>query len=365
MNIEKDLKKDGIEVIEPLDTASVNLVAQAVSKKLSNSFPEHNLKYNNLFIKLSRLNMYKAKIPEGFAEANYLYKNSSIYFKENTNFSKISNTAIHECIHYLQEVRDKKNNLVRLGLCDFSEFKVYGLALNEGAVQLMSSIATKNDLETSKYYEISLPSISPNFYPIICNLVNQMAYVTGNYALFNSTLYGTDEFKNKFISLCDEKSFFTIQDKLDLILNLESKEIELSNLLVDVDCTDKYVQKITKKICKTKEAIKQTFIYTQNLILTSYFDTSIMNLSSIEDIENYRRKLYNFKDIIGITDDYSFFNDYYIQKMSALDDKLNLIENSTYTLALTTISNNKLVKLFNSIKNLFKANNYKKEENRL
>ena len=82
MSIESDLRKDGIEVIKKLDTLRVNSIARTVSISLCETFPDFNLNQNDLFIKLSRLDMYIAKMPEGMSEANYFYKNSSIYFNE-------------------------------------------------------------------------------------------------------------------------------------------------------------------------------------------------------------------------------------------------------------------------------------------
>ena len=73
------------------------------------------------------------------SEANYFYKNTSIYFNEKIDIDDIEEFAVHECIHYIQEIKDKKNNLIRMGLCDHSDFKVYGLGLNEASVQLMAS----------------------------------------------------------------------------------------------------------------------------------------------------------------------------------------------------------------------------------
>lgn len=64
MSIESNLKKDGIEVIEQVDTLMVNKIAMNISKKICNTFPEYGFNQNELFIKLSRLNMYKAKIPD-------------------------------------------------------------------------------------------------------------------------------------------------------------------------------------------------------------------------------------------------------------------------------------------------------------
>ncbi len=152
MSIESDLKKDGIEVTQKLDTLRINSIARNVSIKLCDTFPEFHLNQNELFIKLSRLNMYKAKMPEGMAEANYFYKNTSIYFNEHIQDEDLEEFAIHECIHYLQEIKDKRNYLVRMGLCDYTEFKIYGLGLNEAAVQLMASKVNGIPKEYVKYF---------------------------------------------------------------------------------------------------------------------------------------------------------------------------------------------------------------------
>lgn len=81
MSIEKDLKKDGITIIKPLDTLSSTIIAKFVSEKFISFFPFSQFRYHDLFVKISRLNMYIADIPNGMSEANYFYKNSSIYFK--------------------------------------------------------------------------------------------------------------------------------------------------------------------------------------------------------------------------------------------------------------------------------------------
>ena len=64
MSVESDLKKDGIEVVEALNTLKINSIARNISMKICDTFPEYGLNQNELFIKLSRLNMYKAKMPE-------------------------------------------------------------------------------------------------------------------------------------------------------------------------------------------------------------------------------------------------------------------------------------------------------------
>lgn len=326
MSIESDLKKDGIEVVEKLDTLKVNSIARNISVKLCETFPNYGLNSNNLFIKLSRLDMYKAKMPEGMAEANYFYKNSSIYFNEHIQDDDLEEFAIHECIHYLQEVKDKKNYLIRMGLCDYTEFKIYGLGLNEASVQLMASKVNGIPKEYVKYFGISFETTSPSYYPLECCLANQLAYLVGEDILFESTLNSNDNFKEKFASLTSPKTFMAIQNAFDDILNAEEEIIKLNNKIANVDDRNKRVDGMLKKIDELKSEISLTFMRTQNLIISSYFDNAFNFISNLEEVENYRRKLYSFKDYLGSMEGYSFFNDYYVDKMMQLEEKYNALE---------------------------------------
>ena len=62
--LENELKKDGICVTEKLDTLTINSIAKNISQKLCQTFPNFGLNQNDLFIRLSRLDMYKAKMQE-------------------------------------------------------------------------------------------------------------------------------------------------------------------------------------------------------------------------------------------------------------------------------------------------------------
>lgn len=355
MSIKTELKKEGIEVIKPLDTLSVITIAKNVATKLVVAFPEQNLNCNDLFIKLSRLNMYIAKMPHSMACAKYYYKNSSIYFSDDIDFSNIDSYATHECIHYLQELRDTKNNLIHLGLCDFTSSKLPGMALNEAAVQLMSSKALNEKVDTVKYFDITLPTNSPYYYALECNLISQMAYITGDYALFNSTLYSNDSFKRKFISLTSEKTFYKVQENLDKLMNLEDTLSLQASKLGNSDMPIKSIYKIENEISNLRIKINELFINTQNLILTSYFDNNFKSIVNLEQVENYRRKLYNYKDLIGTTSNYTFFNDYYIEKMAALERKCYAYENPN-ELSLIPAKQNLFTILINKIKKLFTNN---------
>lgn len=354
MSVESDLRKDGIEVTEKLDTLKINSIARNVSKKLCDTFPEFNLNQNELFIKLSRLNMYKAKMPEGMAEANYFYKNTSIYFNEHIQDEDLEEFAIHECIHYLQEVKDKRNYLLRMGLCDYTEFKIYGLGLNEAAVQLMASKVNGIPKEYVKYFGISFETNSPSYYPLECCLANQLAYLVGENILFESTLNSNDNFKEHFANITSPKTYIAIQNAFDDILNNEEEIIKLNNRIASIDDRNKKVDGMLEKIDELKSEISLTFMRTQNLIISSYFDNTFNNISTLEDVENYRRKLYNFKNYLGSMEGYTFFNDYYVNKMMELEKKYNAIENGEVETAIKVITKkeNIFVSLFRTIKKL-------------
>ena len=278
MSIESDLRKDGITVVAPLDTLSVNTIARDVAEKLCKAFPNQHFIFQNLFIALSRIPMYIADIPEGFAEATYFYTYIYLYFKQGLKLDEMENFAVHEFIHYLQEIKDKKGRLLRLGLCDFDDIKACGMGLNEGAVQLMASKANNSEEEIVKYYGISLPTTSPSYYPVLCNLVKQMAYVAGEESLYDSTFYGSDKFKETFSNLCGLDNFLKIQSNLDKIMETEEKAIKLNNKLMSDNCEGMKAQKVAKKIEKCKDKIKNLFFETQNLIYSSYFNMQFSKL---------------------------------------------------------------------------------------
>ena len=352
MSIESDLRKDGITVVAPLDTLSVNTIARDVAEKLCKAFPNQHFIFQNLFIALSRIPMYIADIPEGFAEATYFYKNSSMYFKQDLKLDEMENFAVHEFIHYLQEIKDKKGRLLRLGLCDFDDIKACGMGLNEGAVQLMASKANNSEEEIVKYYGISLPTTSPSYYPVLCNLVKQMAYVAGEESLYDSTFYGSDKFKETFSNLCGLDNFLKIQSNLDKIMETEEKAIKLNNKLMSDNCEGMKAQKVAKKIEKCKDKIKNLFFETQNLIYSSYFNMQFSKISTTADIDEYRLKLYNYKNYMGISDNYSDFNEFYINKMMDLDNKYENIMNNT---DLAVVSHSKIARFFRKIRSILSA----------
>ena len=323
MSTNSRLKKEGIEIVEQLDTLKVNTIAISIASKLCLAFPEHNLNKSELFTSLSRINMYIAKMPEDSAGAKYFYKNNSIYFNKEYDLDEMAKLAMHECIHYIQEFRDANNNLVKMGLynCTLNS----GLGINEAAVQLMASEANMCPSTSETYYNVSLNTISPNYYPLECALVNQMAYFTGTYPLFHSTLNSNDVFKNTFILKSNKRAYNTIVKNIDLLLAYEN---DLNYFASELQYANKVseIKLLNKLIASKKDSITSIFFKTQNLIIESCFISEFNNIRNSEDVKEYKNKLYNFKNIMGSNENYTFYNEFYRKIMESLEKKKEQIE---------------------------------------
>lgn len=325
MNIKSVLKKEGITNIRPLDILTINKISKNISHKLYETFNEHNINESDLFISISRLQMYFAQMPEDASAAKYFYKNQSIYFNDKFSIDEIEEFAIHECIHYLQEIKDEKGNLLRLGLYDISEGSNKGMGLNEAAVQLMAATASGAPIDKVKYYDLFLVTESPEYYPLQCVLLKEMMYFTGNYPLYHSTLYSDDVFKNTFSSKFGKRAYYKIEKNVDELLNLEAL---LNTLTTEVKYTNRArkVKQTNQLIDQCKDKIANLFIETQDYIIELCFENEFNEIRTMEDLKYFKTRIYNFKDIIGYTADYDFYNKYYIRKMEEFEVKKEYIK---------------------------------------
>ena len=131
--------------------------------------------------------MYLAEMPNDMAMAKYFYKNNSIYFSKDMDLNDLHSLALHECLHFIQEVKNKHGKLLRLGLYNMEKSANDGMALNEAAVQHMASVASNQPLDTVKYYNMELSTESPDFYPLQTTLLKEMIYFTGTYPASSAT----------------------------------------------------------------------------------------------------------------------------------------------------------------------------------
>lgn len=324
MSIDSILKKEGVSIVRKLDILEVNSIAKNVSTKINKYFSQYLLNSEDLFSLLCRIDMYIAKMPSDSSVAKYLYKNNSMYFNEDIDLSVAENSIflLHECIHFLQLKKDSNGNLFRLGLYNL---KNSGEAINEAAVQLMASTAQEQNSDFVKYYDININTISPDCYPLQCALLNQMIYFTGTYPLYQSTLNSNDVFKSTFISCSDKKTYTKIENNLDKILKLEDDlycfSLELSNADKEKD-----IKLLGRLIADKKNDIRNVFFETQNLIIQNCFTHEFDNISNMDDVNQFQNHLYNFKDVLCYTNNYTFYNDFYRDTMLALDSIRDVLE---------------------------------------
>jgi len=360
MKIDSVLKKEGVNVISQLDTLQVNSIAKSISSKLCLAFPEHNLNRSDIFSSLCRLNMFIADMGSDLAYAKYYYRNNSIYFNKNIDFEKLSDVAIHECLHYLQEIRDERDNLTRMGLYDSG----FGLALNEATVQLMASEANMSEEVTEKYFNITLKTNSPNYYPLECALVKQISYFTGTYPLYHSTFNSNDVFKNTFTVKTNKKTYDVVSKNLDQLLREES---ELQYFINELHYTERAstIKVLNKLIRERKASIASTFFSTQNLIMKTFFISEFNAIRDLNDIKEFKDRFYNYSSLLGSSETYTFYNTFYRDMMDLLEKKreyitvngeINLFEtaqNSVMIIDNTKNSFTFLMVFFRKVKKLF------------
>ena len=67
-----------------------------------------------------------------------------------------------------------------MGLCNYKNKKPAASGLNEAAVQYISSRIIGIEPDFEKYYNITLYTPSPSYYPLECSLLNEILYFTGS-----------------------------------------------------------------------------------------------------------------------------------------------------------------------------------------
>ena len=158
----------------------------------------------------------------------------------------------------------------------------------------------------------------------------------------------------RFSNLTSPKVFMAIQNAIDEILYHEEEIIKINNKIAQIDDRNKKVDGMIKKIDELKHEITLTFLRTQNLIISSYFDACFEKITDLEGIEKYRQKLYTFRDYLGFTEGYTFFNDYYVSKMEELEYKYYLLENGQFETALKVVTKkeNMWIRVIKTLKKL-------------
>jgi len=344
------LGNTGIEVIEPLQDEKIIDIVNQVSTRIITAFPNNKLSYLEIYKTLLDTPMYYAKVPKGLSKANYYYKDSSIYFSANADISEVDEYIFHEFIHRLQERKDKKGNITRLGVCEVNELSVKATALNEAAVQYITTKAFNMNRKTVNIYNMLIPTRT-EYYPIITNIISQLAFLLGENVLIDSTIKGNEEFKIEIIDNIGESEYHLIEKNLNEILRLKN---EIANIQSNIQLTDIWQGEENEKTTKINDnisLIRNIYFETQNKIFMSYFNNMFKRVENEIEVDMVKRKLQDYRDLVGTADDYSSFDMYCIGFEKQAEQKIEEFKNKK---ALVVLKDNFVYRIIRKIKRLLR-----------
>ena len=306
---------------------------------LFNTFQNHNFDAKRINRCLLSTKMYIADFKKNLGSASYFYKSNSIYIDKDANFEELDDYIIHEFIHCIQDIRIDKN-YNRIGLCTISEFKIHGLALNEAAVQYITSKMLNRKLEEINYRIVILKTRRKEYYPLLSNLVEQIIYLYGEYNIVESTINGSYNFQEQYIEICSEKDFNKLENNIDKVLDIRNK------LSQGIDY-DNQIEKI----------VSQYFV-TQEIIFTSYFNRKLSKIETLDEIDLYKSKLEGYRELIGSDGDYKFFEIFKDDKLKMLKNRMiNIMRKDSINMP-KVINKNRIFNLFRYIRSLFMKKEY-------
>ena len=289
MKIQKKLSRLGIEKLEELDCKNINFLAHYVANLITKTFPVLQYKYNEILAKILNCKMYYAKITDNIANVNYLLEDNSIYIDENINIFEQNEQIFHEIIHYLQISRKNNGKVKQMGLCNFGDFAINGLGINEAAVQYISAKIMNYEEKVLNIYGLSIPTKSTEIYPLLTNLMEQMAYLIGEECIIDSTINSNDNFEEIFFNSFEEKG-------KQIIKNFD-KILEIKNELSELNKENRE---------ELEENVASIYLETQNIMISKYYEKIVSRLTTIEEVDFYIEKFLNHKKIIGIREEEKF-----------------------------------------------------------
>ncbi len=349
MNIQRKLSKIGIEKIEELDKKDINYLAHFMANCMTRTFHVLDDSYNEILAKLLNCKMYYAKITENLAKVNYVYEDDCIYIDENVNIYEPNEQLFHELIHYLQVLKKNNGKIKQIGLCDFGDFSVNGLGLNEALVQYMSAKLMKKEKQTVNILGLNIKTISPESYPILTNLMEQLIYLLGEEQIILAGINVKNNFDDLFYNTFEEKGNYIVKN-FDKVLDLKN------NLMEAKEGT--YKKETVENI---EQTLRNVYTDTQKILMTKYFDKMVTMLTSIEEVDFYSEKFLNYNKLLGLieinkSEVLDFYEEYKEKIMTKFDKQLMKISKNKGKNTLS-IYNNRVGRMLKKIISRFNINN--------
>ena len=308
MGIPKKLAKLGIIKIKELDYKEVNYIAHDFAEKITSTFLVLQMQYNEILAKILNCKMYYAKIPSNIAKVNYIYEDNSIYIDESINILEPDEQFFHEIIHYLQVVRKNNGKIKKVGLCNFGDFAINGLGINEAIVQYMAAKIVKNEQKKVNIYGIKLKTVSPNYFPLLTNLMEQIIYYIGENEIIQAAINVNENFEDMFYN--------TFEEKTNQIIKNFDKILEIRNKL-SVETNEQLRKELEKKVYNM-------YIETQELMVVKYYEQVIPRLTTEKEIDFYIEKLLNNKSYLGMEEKEEFTGtNFYERNKESIMERFN------------------------------------------
>lgn len=330
MNIEKSLIMLGIIPTRKFEFNETNYIAKAVAEKLADNILELGDSYNELYMRIYNCNMSYAQVAPKFGNVVYFYPNNTLYFDEKFDIAKIDEKVIQECVHYLQNFRKFDGSEQRIGVCNFAEFKIYCLGLNEAVTQYIASKAIGEKPHRKNNESISIYTINDKYYPYLTSLVIQLLFFVGEKNLIKSAIDGTVDFENDLYNTF-EGNTNKILSNFDAILDENNEEK------------------------RSKEKIIQLYMETQKMMCMTYFDKIYIRIDTLKEIEEYTHKLNEYGKIVGRMLENNELNDEINEYTNKMESKLNKKYIDLYAKqskhSLIVVYQNKLLNFFRRIAN--------------
>ncbi len=363
MRSKRILKKMGITNLEKLDFKKKEDLVKKISQKIADRFETYGIKYEEIYMKLINTDMYLSDIKSGTPKANYIYKNMSLYIDRSIELSENNEDILRECICKVQEVRNKKNKIHKLGLCRFNESKIAGVAFNEAGIQYILSTLLDKKEEKVNAYGVEINSISMQ-YPAITNIIRQMTFIAGENYLVQSIINSTDDFKKSFIDKCNETSYYSIMKNTDLMYEAKKRITNIDRkILFDRRVKEESKAKLRDKVNRYSKSIRFSYTKIQKELCQCYFNKKMAKAKSIESLEPLREEIVKYKKLIAISCEAedNFFEKYSLDCYYKIERKIEKINKENSML----ISNKKgISKAFVKFKKLFDSSNAEYEDNK-
>ena len=271
MNLDKKLEQNGIFPDEELKVDKKIEIAKFVAQGLCDNFKEFADMYNEFYMRIYNCKFYYAQIDSKFNGVFYYYKNNAIYISKD---KQIDEYLVHEVIHYIQNFSKVQGNEKKAGLCEFEDYRILALGINEAMVQYITSKIMGEEVLRRNFESMSIMTNSPDRYKFLASLAYQITYFVDEGQAVKSSL--------KSDSVFTEKLYNTYEDQTEKILKKFDEILEENN-----------------KPQVNNEKVSQIYLEVQEILYTVYFNKMIKYVATTKEIDEQVEKIENYENIIG------------------------------------------------------------------